>query len=259
MNCLAEARFKGCRRNLNNAKMAVSLAKKKPLQAQIQWYKKLCEESDDQIGYYDAFKRRSTKSWSKVNMNCIKLGKFWDKMLHMLETNELTHDFHKLPKYVNAAHSYELLVEPLEIAQYYRRGMHKKKGHYIEHGREKRFKIFDKWWRDRKVGDEESNPRSRFASLTQDSCFWARVEEARDYVLQITGERDSGRKSALMEKIDVFEQYAQGMIQRKEVSVDVLAKHSSYSKFREEWEEQRSRLVSDMCVEGENSYLVRFS
>lgn len=240
--------------------MAVCLAKKKPLQAQIQWYKKFCDDSDDQMGYYDAFKGRSTsKRGSKVNLCRIRLGQFWDEVLHMMETNKLTHDFHKLTKYVNAAHSYKLLVEPLEIAEYYRTCMHKKKGHYIEHGREKKFKIFDKWWRERKVGDEESKPRSRFAGLTQDSCFWARVEEARDCVLQITGERDSKRKSDLLEKIEEFEQYAQGMIQRKEVSVDVLSKNSSYSKFREEWEEQRSRQEHDMCIEGENTYLVRFS
>lgn len=273
-NCLAMARHMGCRRNLNNAKMSVSLAKINPLRAQIEWYKKFCDDSDDQFGYYDAFKLRSTsKRGSKVNLNRVRLGHFWDELIHMLETNQLTHDFHMLPKYVNASQSYKLLVEPLEIAEYYRTCMHQKKGHYIDHGREKRFKIFDKWWRDRKVGDEESSPRSRFASLTQDPCFWARVEEARDCVFQITSERDSGRQSVLLDKVVKFEQYARGMIERKEVSVDVLAKNSSYSIFREEWEVLKSQLqllpsrfqvpqdstVQDMCVEAENKFLVRFS
>lgn len=271
-NCLAMARQVGCRRNLNNARMAVSLAKVNPLRAQIEKYKSFCDESDEQMGYYDAFKKRSTsKRGSKVNLNRVRLGQFWDEVIHMLETNQLTHDFHKLTKYVNASQTYKLLVEPLEIAEYYRTCMHEKKGHYIEHGREKRFKIFDKWWRDRKVGDEEGNPRSRFANLTQDSCFWARVEEARECVLQY--ERDSGRQSVLLDKIVRFEHYARGMIERKEVSVDVFAKNSSYSMFTEEWEDLKCRLqllpprfpvsqdamVQDMCIETENTYLVRLS
>ncbi|KAL0449879.1 UNVERIFIED_CONTAM: Lipase-like PAD4 [Sesamum latifolium] len=251
-NCLAMARKLGCKRNLNNAKMAVSLAKISPLRAQIEWYKAFCDSSDDQLGYYDWFKRRTaSKRGSKVNMNRIRLGQFWDELINMLETNQLTHDFHKQPKYVNASHFYKLLVEPLEIAEYYRTGMHKKKGHYIEHGREKRFKIFDKWWRDRKVGKEESNPRSRFASLTQDSCFWARVEEARDNIYQITGEMDSGRRSFLLDKIEKFDRYAREMIERKEVSVDVLAKNSSYNLFKEECKELKAKmqLLPPHCLE----------
>lgn len=237
------ARQSGCRLNLNNAKMAVSLARITPLRAQIEWYKAFCDDSDDQLGYYDSFKRRSaSKRGNKVNMNRLRLGQFWDEVIHMMETNQLTHDFHKLVKYVNASQFYKLLVEPLEIAEYYRTGMHKTKGHYIEHGRGKRFKVFDKWWRDRKVGDEESNPRSKFASLTQDSCFWARVEEARDNLYRVTGEADSGSHSVLLDKIEKFEQNARVMIERREVSIDVLAKNSSYNLFRQEWEELKARL-----------------
>ncbi|KAL8473425.1 hypothetical protein ACS0TY_030317 [Phlomoides rotata] len=242
-NCLAMARQSGCRRTIQNAKMAVSLRKFAHIRVQIEWYKAFCDGSDDQLGYYDSFKLRSTSmKGNRVNIYRIRIGIFWDKLIDMMETNQLTHDFHELAKYVNASHSYTLLVEPLEIAEYYKTCMHKKKGHYIEHGRERRFKIFDKWWRDRKVGDEEGNPRSRFASLTQDSCFWARVEEARDCVHLITGEMDSGKQAFLSSKIEKFEQYAIRMIERKEVSVDVLAKYSSYNLFRDEWNELKSRM-----------------
>ncbi|KAK4477771.1 hypothetical protein RD792_017033 [Penstemon davidsonii] len=246
-NCLAVARHIGCSRNLNNAKMAVSLSKITPLRAQIEWYKAFCDNSDDQLGYYDSFKQRgASKRGVKVNINCIRLGEFWDELIKMMETNKLTHDFHKLAKYVNASQFYKLLVEPLEIAEYYRTCMHKKKGHYIEHGREKRFKIFDKWWRERRVGDEEKNSRSKFASLTQDSCFWARVEEARECVLLATGEMDPGRRLVLLDKIEKFEQYASGLVERKEVSIDVLAKNSSYSMFREAWGDLKPQLMHQL-------------
>ncbi|KAK4426760.1 Lipase-like PAD4 [Sesamum alatum] len=241
--CLATARQLGWRRNLNTAKMAVSLSKINPFRAELEWYKTYCDRSDDQLGYYDSFKRRgASKRDFKVNMNRLRLGCFWDDVIYKLEKNQLAHDFHKLPKYVNASQFYKLLVEPLEIAEYYRTGVHREKGHYVEHGREKRFKIFDRWWGDRKVGDEESKPRSKYASLTQDSCFWAKVEEARDLIYNVTRETDPGRHLLLLDKIQKFEQYANGMIERKEVSVDVLAKNSSYNLFREEWSGLKSQL-----------------
>lgn len=223
--------------------MAVKLSKITPCRAQIEWYKARCDNSDDQLGYYDSFKRRvALRRDQKANSYRIKLGQFWDEVISKMENNQLTHDFHKMAKYVNASQFYKLLVEPLEIAEYYRTGEHKKKGHYIEHGREKRFKIFDKWWKDRKVGDEETKPRSKFASLTQDSCFWARVEEARDCIYCIPGEIDQGKRQLLLEKIEKFEEYASAMVEKKEVSVDVLAKNSSYNMFRKEWGGLKSQL-----------------
>ncbi|KAH6833493.1 hypothetical protein C2S53_019118 [Perilla frutescens var. hirtella] len=241
--CLVTARQLGWPRNLNNAKMAVSLAKINPCRAELEWYKKYCDDSDDQLGYYDSFKRRgASRREFRVNMNRLKLGCFWDDLIEKMETNQLTHDFHKLPKYVNASHFYNLLVEPLEIAEYYKTGKHREKGHYIEHGREKRFKIFDKWWGERKFGDEESKPRSKYASLTQDSCFWARVEEAICLIYDVVGETDVGRRLMLLDNIDKFEQYASGMIEKMEVSVDVLAKNSSYNLFRQEWRDLKAQL-----------------
>ncbi|KAL2247080.1 UNVERIFIED_CONTAM: Lipase-like PAD4 [Sesamum indicum] len=243
VNCLATARQLGWRRNLNTAKMAVSLSKINPFRAELEWYKTYCDRSEDLLGYYDSFKRRgASKRDFKVNMNRLRLGCFWDDLIDKLEKNQLAHDFHKLSKYVNASQFYKLLVEPLEIAEYYRTGMHREKGHYVEHGREKRFKIFDRWWGNRKVGDEESKPRSMYASLTQDSCFWAKVEEARDLIFNVTREPDPRRHLLPLDKIQKFEQHANGMIERKEVAVDVLAKNSSYNLFREEWSCLKSQL-----------------
>ncbi|KAK6152948.1 hypothetical protein DH2020_012587 [Rehmannia glutinosa] len=259
MNCLATARQLGWRRNLNNAKMAVSLSKITPCRAELEWYKAFCDNSDDQLGYYDSFKRRgASKRDFKVNMNRIRLARFWDDLIDKLEKNQLTHDFHKRAKYVYASQFYKLLVEPLEIAEYYKTGMHIEKGHYIEHGREKRFKIFDKWWGERKVGDEENKPRSNYASLTQDSCFWARVEEGRYYIYRVVGETDLGTRLALLEKIEKFEEYASGMIERKEVSIDVLAKNSSYNLFREEWRGLKTQLQQmPPCIPGSQDGMVQ--
>lgn len=242
-NCLRMAKQMGQTRNLKCANLAIDLAKINPLRAQIEWYKATCDASDDQLGYYDAFKLRgASKKHFKVNMNRIKLGRFWNNVVDMLETNQLPYDFHNRLKWVNASQFYKLLVEPLDIAEYYRQRKHLEKGHYLEHGRERRYILFDKWWKGRKLEEESSNMRRNYASLTQDSCFWARLEEARDGLSRIRSERDPRKQSSIRQNITAFDQYARKMIEQREVSKDVLAKNSSYNLFVEEWKELKPQL-----------------
>ncbi|XP_057495138.1 lipase-like PAD4 [Actinidia eriantha] len=243
-DCLRTAVRMGRAPNLKSANLAIALSKITPLRAQIEWYKASCDKSDDQMGYYDTFKLRgASKRDAKVNMNRIKLAQFWDSLIRMLETNQLSHDFHKRSKWVNASQFYKLLVEPLDIADYYRsRGMHREKGHYLKHGRERRYEIFDRWWRNRKVGEEENTKRSRYASLTQDSCFWARVEEAREWIENVRSESDMRKLAMLWENIHKFERYARKIVERKEVSRDVLAENSSYSLWVKELSELKSQM-----------------
>ncbi|KAJ7957056.1 Lipase-like PAD4 [Quillaja saponaria] len=233
--CLRMGRRIGRTPALNAAYLAIRLSKINPYRAQIEWYKKTCDDSDDQMGYYDSFKLRGTsKRDLHVNMNRYKLARFWNSVLEMLENNKLPYNFHKQAKWVNASQFYKLLVEPLDIAEYYRKGEHRSKGHYINHGRERRYEIFDRWWRDKHVGEEQNTRRTKFASLTQDTCFWARVEEARDWLDIVRSESDINKLSLIWENIENFERYTRQMIENMEVSEDVLAKNSSYSMLVEE-------------------------
>ncbi|PIA47625.1 hypothetical protein AQUCO_01400328v1 [Aquilegia coerulea] len=240
-NCLMEAREMGCEQNMNSGNLTIRLAKITPLRAQIEWYKTCCDDSDDQMGYYDSFKLRRAKRDCKVNLNRVRLGKFWNQVIDMVETNKLPHDFHMRGKWVNASQFYKLLVEPLDIADYYRSGMHRTKSHYLKHGREKRYEIFDKWWRERKVPAEENYKRNKYAGLTQDSCFWARVEEASEWVKNARTQNDPHKLAQLWENIDQFETYARRLVDSKEVSKDVVAPHSSYSMWVEELKELKSQ------------------
>ncbi|XP_057421582.1 lipase-like PAD4 isoform X2 [Lotus japonicus] len=237
--CLKTARRRGPSPALNAASLAVTFSKVVPYRAQIEWYKIWCDEQDEQMGYYDSFKSRgSCKREMKVNSNRHKLARFWNNVIDMLERNELPHDFDKRAKWVNASQFYKLLVEPLDIAEYYGKGVHRIKGHYMEHGRERRYEIFDRWWKDRMVTTgEENKERSKFASSTQDSCFWARVEEARDWLNGVRSERDTNKLAMLWDKIEEFEKYAMKLVENKEVSNDVLAKNSSYSTWVEDLRE----------------------
>lgn len=242
-DCLKTAKRMGHAPNIASANLAKKLSKFTPLRAQIEWYKASCDASDDRMGYYDSFKQReASKKDSKVDMNRIKLARFWDDLIQMWDRNQLPHDFHRRLKWVNGSQFYKLLVEPLDIAEYYRTGMHRVKGHYVKHGRERRYKVFDTWWSNRNVGEEENNQRNRYASLTQDSCFWASVEEAREWIENVRSESDSGKLTLIWQNIDKFEQYAISLVQRKEVSIDVLAENSSYSLWMKDLRELKSQL-----------------
>jgi hypothetical protein len=122
--------------SLNCAGLATRLGKITPSRAQIEWYK---ASFDADMGYYDAFKlQRSTKKFHHANMCRHKLAQFWDGVLSMLDNSQLPHDFHRRAKWVNAARFYQLLVEPLDIADYHRNNLHRTRGSYISHGREGR-------------------------------------------------------------------------------------------------------------------------
>lgn len=230
--------------SINCANLSVRLAKITPCRAQIEWYKACC---DGDVGYYDLFKRRkASKRESKVNMNRIKLACFWDDLVDMVQRGQSTHDFRRRAKWVNAARFYQLLVEPLDIAEYYRAQMHITKGHYLAHGRERRYDVFDKWWRERhkELFEKDDKRRSKFAGLTQDPCFWARVEEAREW-LEEAGSGCHGnlfKLKLVCEKLNAFECYARSLVEKKEVSVDVLAPNSSYKLWLEKWMSLKMRL-----------------
>ncbi|XP_039157735.1 lipase-like PAD4 [Eucalyptus grandis] len=250
-DCLQMARHMGRAPNLNNAYLAIKLSEITPCRAQLEWYKAHCDESVDQRGYYDTFREfAASRRESTIDMNLFRLGAFWDRVIGMAARNELSHDFHRRSKWIHAPHSYMLLAEPLEIARYYRHGMHTKKGHYIKHGRNRRFQILERWW-NRKVAVAAQEPqqnnnkrsRSRYASFTQDSLFWARVEEAKDWLKDVEEEQDLNKLKPLLENMNGFETYAEELIKNKEVSKDVVLKNSSYTLWFEKWKDLKSKLL----------------
>ncbi|KAF8037346.1 hypothetical protein BT93_B0300 [Corymbia citriodora subsp. variegata] len=243
-DCLTMARRIGRAPNLNAANLAIRLSKITPYRAEIEWYKACCDKSDEQKGYYDSFKQRGvSRREFKINMNRLKLAVFWDEVIEMLDSKRLPHDLHKRVKWVNAAQFYMLLVEPLDIAEYYRSGMHLKKGHYISNGRARRYVIFDQWWTERVVTEKlGNNRRTTNAGLTQETCFWARVEEAKEWLDNIRRESDPNKFAFLRDRLYEFEAYAKKLVEGKEVSIDVVAKNSSFSLWLKEWEATKSQI-----------------
>jgi hypothetical protein len=73
-----------------------------------------------------------------------------------------------LEEWVNLGTLYRRLVEPLDIANYYRHSKNEDTGSYLSKGRPRRYKYTQKW--------HEQLQRIPFGSSLE-SCFWAIVEE----------------------------------------------------------------------------------
>ncbi|CAH8337677.1 unnamed protein product [Eruca vesicaria subsp. sativa] len=229
--CIETATKKSRAPILRSSELAIELGNVLPSRLEIQWYKDSCEASPKQLGYYDNFKQFSNPREIRVNMSRAKLAKFWDGVFEMVEKNELPFDFHLGKKWVYASQFYQLLAEPLDIAYFYKYKESKAQGHYMEsRNRPKRYVVIDKWWKERGEPHKEKRARTRYASTTQDTCFWAKLEEAKECLDGLSCESiDAHKQTLLWEKITGFERYASTLVKMKEVSKDVLATNSSYS------------------------------
>ncbi|EOA23755.1 hypothetical protein CARUB_v10016967mg [Capsella rubella] len=226
--CIERATRIGRAPILRSVELSNELANVLPARLEIQWYKDRCDASQEQLGYYDCFKRYSLKRDYKVNMSRKRLAMFWDRVLEMVETNELPFDIHLWKKWIYASQFYQLLAEPLDIANFYKNRDIQSGGHYLDQGnRPKRYEVIDKWWK--RAREPEKCVRSTYATATQDTCFWAKLEEAKEWLNEVKREgSDAERRALLWEKIVRFESYANKLEKKKEVSVDVLAINSSY-------------------------------
>ena len=143
--------------------------------AYLEWYKKYFK--DKGIGYYDSYKNLGNLSLDvlrfKKSLTC-----YWEELVDEVE---------KMPQkegasfpthvWLSAGTTYRRMCEPLDIAEYYNRGLKD----YINQGRPEHYKQLEQWLKETKKSASNPNQlkKQNVASrLTEDSCFWAHVEEA---------------------------------------------------------------------------------
>ncbi|XP_057826071.2 protein EDS1B [Cryptomeria japonica] len=218
-------------------KLNINLSKSQSYMAEVEWYKGRCKKSS---GYYNSFKQQGEKPEFHVNLARIKLETFWDEIVEMEEKHELPSDFRCQNKWINAGTAYRRLVEPLDIAHYYRTRKDNKS--YLADGvRPHRHTGLEKWMKEKeqtRVGRDKKD-RTKFASLTLDSCFWAHLEDACQELKCLQQAQDQHQGiNALLQESQEFENYIWGMIRDKSISVEVFGEQSIFMS----WWEQYSNL-----------------
>ncbi|GLJ48324.1 hypothetical protein SUGI_1020130 [Cryptomeria japonica] len=159
----------------------------------------------------------------------------------MVKNQQLPSDFPYQNKWINVGTAYRRLVELLDIADFYH--LHNDRGSYLLiKNRSLHHRVLEKWLDDKNQirierGRGRKKTRTKFASLTEDSRFWARVEEIDKDLKNLRPEKEQTVIAHLKKSLKDFEAYVSKMIEDKSISMEVFFEESSFmiwwKKYRE--------------------------
>ncbi|XP_044506072.1 senescence-associated carboxylesterase 101 isoform X2 [Mangifera indica] len=209
--------------------------------AKLEWYKKTCASASNKLGYYDSYKRRGS---SRRDMDVVTfkkhLDKYWEKMVAEAEKIPQTEEAAFKTGWLYGGTNYRRMVEPLAIADYYRDGGRD----YKTHGRPQHFMRLEKWLEEAKkleakkqnvsTSSTDSKKQNASALLTEDSCFWADVEEA---LIQCNSVKKGEQSEAARENLIKFEEDVMKKIENYAVSPEIFLEWSSFRRWWREYEE----------------------
>ncbi|KAL7139107.1 hypothetical protein ABFS83_09G029300 [Erythranthe nasuta] len=134
----------------------------------IQEYKTSCEIR--RIGYYDTFKIQKDQSDFNANIKRLELAGIWDEIVEMIKRYELPDGFEGRKEWIELGTLFRRLLEPLDIANYYRHLKNEDTGPYMVKARPKRYKFTQKW---------REHAEKMVVGFSSETTFWAEVEELR--------------------------------------------------------------------------------
>ncbi|KAI6675310.1 hypothetical protein NL676_003216 [Syzygium grande] len=126
----------------------------------------------DGVGYYDAFKLQKKEEDFKANVKRLELAAIWDEIVELLRQEQLPDGFEADEEWVALGTRFRRLVEPIDIANYYRHSRDDVAGPYLERGRRpSRYRFTQKW---------REHAEHLQADSSGESSFWAKVEELKN-------------------------------------------------------------------------------
>lgn len=143
----------------------------------IRGYKE--RHAEGQMDYYDAFKLQDDHQDFEANINRLELAKIWDVVVEMLMRKDLPDKFEGREEWVDLGTEFRRLVEPLDIANYYR---HSKGSGYMDNNRPKRYKFTQRWYEHANVTGFESVSESSFMGVVEE--LKKEVEEPRKKTIE---------------------------------------------------------------------------
>ncbi|XP_020235407.1 protein EDS1L [Cajanus cajan] len=197
---------------------------------ELEAYKTTCEVHKGK-GYYDAFKVQKEGNDFQANVKRLVLAGVWDEVIEMLKRYELPDEFEGKAEWIHLGTVYRRLVEPLDIANYYRHLKNEDTGPYMVRARPKRYRYTQRWL--------EHAKREELKGAVTESTFWAEVEELFFWI--------NGNKSFddVKQRVVQLEQDIRKWTDRGELTRDTFLKDPSFVKW---WEilPQEHRVTS--CI-----------
>lgn len=191
----------------------------------IQEYQTKCEAR--RVGYYDAFKLQKDIHDFNANVKRLELVGIWDEIVEMLKRYELPDGFEGRKEWIELGTRFRRLVEPLDIANYYRHLKHEDTGPYLNSARPRRYRFIQRWL-------EHSEKMA--AGTCSESCFWAEVEEI-----------SSVPFGDVVEKVVRLEKLAAKWLSEGKLSKDVFFEESTFEKW---WKTLPSKHRLESCISG---------
>ncbi|XP_042491005.1 senescence-associated carboxylesterase 101-like [Macadamia integrifolia] len=247
----------------------MELNKAKINMAKLEWFKK---DSWTTVGsgYYDCYKSIPSESGEVIKWKK-SLTEYWKKVVE--EATQKPQQKGGVPlqlRYLRAGTNYRRMVEPLDIADFYKIPGQKK---YLKH-RPKHYKLLQKWQEDddEKAAAAEAaaaknqkklsirnkaegwlklcilglvghtilftpdkknemkylSMRNKAVTLTEDSCFWAHVEDAMISIQLLKNGKEADCEPEESLDVKEFESYVMGLIENLKVSPEIFLQESSF-------------------------------
>lgn len=114
--------------------------------------------------YYEAFKLQDKEDDFVANVNRLELAKIYDVIIEMVMRNDLPDEFEAWDELIVLGTKFRRLVEPLDIANYYR---HLKGDGYMD-VRPKRYKFTQRWYEHAHLMGFESISESNFVAEVEE-------------------------------------------------------------------------------------------
>lgn len=175
----------------------------------IKAYQKECEVLGR--SYYDAFKIQNEPKDFKANVSRLELAGIWDEIIELLKRSELPDGFEGQKEWIKLGTEFRLLVEPLDIANYYRHLKNDDTGPYSVNGRPRRYRYTQRW---------HEHTSGMEVGSSSGSCFWAEVEELQNK-----------RFEDIKEKLMGLEKKVLQWIGKGELGKDVLFDGSTFAEW----------------------------
>ena len=207
----------------------------KVLMAYLEWYKKMSK--DKKTGYYDNYKNGSHTSDFEITKHKRALNNYWVEMVDEAEKRPQKEGASFRTQWFFAGTNYRRMIEPLEIAEYYNEGHQRD---YINQGRSKHFKKLEQWLNETlekpASGPNYLKKQNVASNLTEDSCFWAHVEEALiSCKLLSSSELSTDQRDKESSKLIDFENYVYSLMKNYAVSPEIFLQQSSFMKWWKEY------------------------
>ncbi|CAI0455587.1 unnamed protein product [Linum tenue] len=201
----------------------------------LEWYKKDCKNKC--VGYYDSYKNQRATSDMDIAKHKKYLTNYWKEMVEEAESHPQKEGAYVRMTWLYAGNTYRKMVEPLDIAEYYRKTENRD---YVKQGRSKHYVLLEKWWKEdcesHHPMDLLSKKRNVDGNFTEDSCFWAHVEEARFSCGQ-KGSGGGGESSEAKNRLVEFQRYVMEQIENYAVDSEIFLRESSYMVWWKEFQE----------------------